>query len=106
LDFGRESLACDLVEPLRAEVDRHTLTLFRSETLRSDDFTKADGACLLGKAGRARFYAAWEPVAERLRKALAQNVADVIAAIDTVSMGDTPVTGQGVHGPAEEQEAF
>ncbi len=70
LDFGRESLSCDLVEPLRTEVDHHALELFRGGTLRAEDFSSAEGACLLGKAGRSRYYAAWEPVAERLRKAL------------------------------------
>ncbi len=77
LDFGRESLACDVVEPLRVEVDRHLLGLFRAETLRAEDFSKLDGGCWLGKAGRARFYAEWEPLAERLRKRLAESIADL-----------------------------
>jgi len=81
LDFGRESLACDVVEPLRVEVDRHLLGLFRNEKLRADDFSMVDDGCLLGKAGRARFYAEWEPLAERLRKRLAEAVADVAAAV-------------------------
>ena len=77
LDFGRESLACDVVESLRVEVDRHLLGLFRAETLRAEDFSKLDGGCWLGKAGRARFYAEWEPLAERLRKRLAESIADL-----------------------------
>jgi CRISPR-associated protein Cas1 len=77
VDFGRESLACDLVEPLRVEVDRHVLRLIRDGVLRAEDFSMAEGACLLGKAGRSRFYEAWEPVAERLRKALDEAVADL-----------------------------
>ena len=81
LDFGRESLACDIVEPLRIEVDRHALMLFRTEKLRMDDFSMTDGACLLGKAGRTRFYAEWECLAERLRKQLTASIADVSAAI-------------------------
>ncbi len=81
LDFARESLACDVVEPLRVEVDRHLLGLFRSEKLRADNFSMADGACLLGKAGRTCFYAEWEPLAERLRKRLAETMADVAAAL-------------------------
>ncbi len=81
LDFARESLACDLVEPLRVEVDRHALMLFRSEKLRPEDFTLSQAGCLLGKAGRARFYAEWEPLAARLRKLLAENVSDVTNAI-------------------------
>lgn len=75
LDFGRESLACDIVEPLRVDVDRHALRLFRDETLRVEDFSMAEDACLLGKAGRSRFYAEWEAVAERLRKRLAEALA-------------------------------
>jgi CRISPR-associated protein Cas1 len=81
LDFGRESLACDLVEPLRVEVDRHALMLFRAEKLRPEDFSTTASGCLLGKAGRARFYGEWEPLAARLRKLLAESVADVAGAI-------------------------
>ncbi|HMY06055.1 MAG TPA: CRISPR-associated endonuclease Cas1, partial [Accumulibacter sp.] len=40
-------------------------------------FTRSEAGCLLGKAGRSRFYAEWEPVAARLRKQLTENVADV-----------------------------
>jgi CRISPR-associated protein Cas1 len=81
LDYGRESLACDVVEPLRVEVEQHVLMLFRSEKLRADDFSLAAGACLLGKAGRTRFYAEWEEPVARLRKRLADSVADVASAV-------------------------
>ena len=90
LDFGRESLACDLVEPLRVEIDQHTLILFRSEKLRADDFSQTDGGCLLGKAGRARYYAEWEPLAGRLRKLLTESVSDVAAAITQAGSVDAP----------------
>jgi CRISPR-associated protein Cas1 len=92
MDFGRESLACDVVEPLRVEVDRHALMLFRTEKLRVDDFSQTDGACLLGKAGRTRFYAEWEPVAERLRKQLGESVADVATAIGQMGAVDAPAS--------------
>lgn len=58
--FGRESLACDLIEPLRPAVDEWVWHLFSARTLREDHFTQDRGACLLGKAGRGRFYAEWE----------------------------------------------
>jgi len=58
--FGRESLASDLIEPLRPAVDLWVWELLRSETLRPDHFSTDKGACLLGKAGRAIYYAAWE----------------------------------------------
>lgn len=84
LDFGRESLACDIVEPLRVEVDRHMVRLFNDETLRAEDFSQTPDGCLLGKAGRARFYAAWEPAAERIRKGLTDRIAEVVATIVAV----------------------
>ena len=90
LDFGRESLACDVVEPLRVEVDRHALRLFRDGRLRADDFSMAEGACLLGKAGRERFYAEWEPLAERLRKRLDEAIG---ALTEKVSPAGTALAG-------------
>ena len=90
LVFGRESLACDVVEPLRVEVDRHMLHLFRSEKLRADDFSTVDGRCLLGKAGRARFYAEWEPLAERLRKRLAETSTELAAVLVQDGMVESP----------------
>lgn len=66
--FGRESLASDLIEPLRPAVDLWVWEMFRSRTLREDHFTTTDGACLLGKAGRAIFYANWERASKPLRR--------------------------------------
>lgn len=58
--FGRESLASDLIEPLRPAVDLWVWELLRSRTLREDHFSLDKGACLLGKAGRQIYYAEWE----------------------------------------------
>ncbi|PJB45977.1 MAG: CRISPR-associated endonuclease Cas1 [Comamonadaceae bacterium CG_4_9_14_3_um_filter_60_33] len=58
--FGRESLASDLIEPLRPAIDLWVWELLRSRTLREDHFSLDKGACLLGKTGRAIYYAAWE----------------------------------------------
>jgi len=77
LDFGRESLACDVVEPLRCEVDKFALELFRKETLRTEDFATTQSGCMLGKNGRAKFYGAWELLAEKLRKLLGEQVDDL-----------------------------
>jgi CRISPR-associated protein Cas1 len=57
---GRESLACDLVELARPGADRLVARLFRERALRAEHFSEADGACLMGKAGRAAFYEAFE----------------------------------------------
>lgn len=74
LDFGRESLACDLVEPLRPEVDRFALGLFESKALGASDFSNTDTGCLLAKTGRSRFYAAFEEQAPLWRKALSAQI--------------------------------
>lgn len=58
---GRESLACDLIEPLRPLVDDWVVGLFRERVLREAHFTvpEGGGACLMGKAGRRIFYDEW-----------------------------------------------
>lgn len=70
--FGRESLACDLIEPLRPRWDARVWELFRSRTLRAGHFREDKGACLLDKAGRAHFYEHCEgfmrPVSRILRR--------------------------------------
>ena len=74
LSHARESLACDLMEPLRPLADRLCLRLVAQQTLTADHFSTTDAGCLLGKAGRARYYAAYEENATPLRRALAQEV--------------------------------
>ena len=66
--FGRESLASDLIEPLRPAVDLWVWELLRSRSLREDHFTLDKGACLLGKAGRQVFYAEWEKASAPWRR--------------------------------------
>lgn len=66
--WGRESLACDLVEPLRPHVDAWVRMLFRERLLRAESFALDKGACLLGKEGRAGFYEAWERFAPAPRR--------------------------------------
>ena len=73
--FGRESLACDLIEPLRPLADEWVWQQFRGGSLRAEHFSADKGACLLGKAGRGHFYAAWESHATLHRRWLRQRCA-------------------------------
>lgn len=57
---GRESLASDLIEPLRAEIDHWVWQLMRTRELREHHFNQDNAACLLSKEGRSIFYARWE----------------------------------------------
>lgn len=66
--FGRESLACDLIEPLRPLADGWIWQQFRSGILRPEHFSADKSACLLAKAGRGHFYAGWESFARLPRR--------------------------------------
>lgn len=68
--YGRESLACDLIEPLRPRLDGWVWVLFRERRLRADDFVFDKGACLLVKEGRQTFYAGYEQWVPPLRRYL------------------------------------
>jgi CRISPR-associated protein Cas1 len=71
--YGRESLACDLIEPLRPRIDAWVWRLFRQRILRAEDFRQeGSSACLLGKAGRQRFYTDYEASAPCWRRWLRQ----------------------------------
>ncbi|HMZ30734.1 MAG TPA: CRISPR-associated endonuclease Cas1, partial [Thauera aminoaromatica] len=77
--FGRESLACDLIEPLRPAVDDWIWRQFNTAQLRPEHFGTDKGACLIGKAGRGHFYAGWEQFAPLPRRWLRQRCARLAA---------------------------
>lgn len=58
--YGRESLACDLMELIRARADVWIWQLFRSQTLVPEHFSMEQEQqampCMLGKRGREIFY--------------------------------------------------
>lgn len=71
LSHGRAALACDLMEPYRPGVDQWVWQQFRQGLLRPEHFGHdGAGACLLGKAGRSHFYAAWEEHANQHQRSL------------------------------------
>lgn len=72
LDYGRESLACDLVEPVRPDVDRWVWELCRSRAFEARDFSSEveRPGCYLKKGARGRFYAAYEDWAGPRRSAM------------------------------------
>lgn len=66
--FGRESLACDLIEPLRPRLDEWLWELMRTRALRAEHFSTSASGCQLQKAGRTRFYEAYEKAAVPWRR--------------------------------------
>ncbi len=68
--FGRESLACDLVEPFRSLIDEWIRDMLHQAILREEHFYSDRGAILLDKAGRKAFYQEWIAFVPGLRKRL------------------------------------
>ncbi|MBE0426436.1 MAG: CRISPR-associated endonuclease Cas1 [Nitrospirae bacterium] len=68
-EYGRESLACDLVELYRTDVDRFVRELFRDRTFAARDFAQKDErpGCYLKKGSRGRFYPIYEEWAKSMR---------------------------------------
>lgn len=68
-EYGRESLACDLVEPYRPDVDRFVYEIFRRREFTARDFAEDDErpGCYLKKGSRKRFYPLYEEWAKDMR---------------------------------------
>ena len=72
LDYGRPSLACDLMEPLRPQADRFVLRLFKEQSITASDFNRTAEHCLLTKDGRIKFYPLYEAEAGKWRDLLSR----------------------------------
>ena len=98
--FGRESLACDLLETVRPLADGLCLQLVRQQTLTKDHFSQSSTGCLLGKAGRQRYYAAYEENVQSLRKAIQHGVDELRATI--LPQADDPLPDNAMQGETED----
>jgi CRISPR/Cas system-associated endonuclease Cas1 len=75
-EYGRESLACDLVELYRTDVDRFVRDLFRERTFSARDFALNDErpGCYLKKESRQKFYPRYEDWAKAIRPEIVKEV--------------------------------
>lgn len=83
--YGRESLACDLVEPHRPAVDKYVWGLFRDKIFTERDFTTGEErpGCYMKKEARRKYYELYEAWAVNQRplwikeiRALARRIND------------------------------
>ncbi|WP_084165978.1 CRISPR-associated endonuclease Cas1 [Conchiformibius kuhniae] len=104
LQHGRESLACDLLEPLRPQYDQWAIDLFRQHTLQAQDFSDTPQGCRLKKSGRLRYYRAYEEHAKtwrthihqacrRLLNHLCQSTCQPELALGELQLWDNPDAG-------------
>lgn len=77
IDFGRESLACDLIELFRVLYDQWLIDCFKQKILRVEDFSTTPNGCFLGKAGRIRFYTEFEHGKETWNTLITQSCQEV-----------------------------
>ena len=75
--FGRESLAADVIEPLRPHIDEWVWGLFRDRILTAAAFKNDNGAVMLGKAGRQHFYREFESLRTALSRLLRREVSRI-----------------------------
>jgi CRISPR-associated protein Cas1 len=97
--FGRESLASDLIEPLRPALDGWLWRLFADRALRGDHFRTEAGRCYLGKAGRHAFFVAYETFARPQRRALRRLCRHLAA---TARSACPPAITETDHGTAQD----
>jgi CRISPR-associated protein Cas1 len=87
VDYGRASLALDLVEPFRAPlVDRLTLKLVNDRILREDDFARRvsgteSGSVILAPGAWERYLGHYEGAASELRAEMAAQVESLAASL-------------------------
>lgn len=70
LSYSRQSLACDLVELLRTDIDLWVLKLIHQKKFIESDFYYQQQACLLSKQGREKYFPLLEAQAKKWRKKL------------------------------------
>lgn len=77
--YGRESLACDLVEAHRPAVDRFVWQMFRDRILTARDFSRESGGpgCYLTKEGRKKLFPLHEQHMKELRTGMVSDVREL-----------------------------
>lgn len=75
-EYGRESLACDLVEAYRPAVDRFVWNIFADRIFRDRDFAYEEerAGCYLKKESRKTFYPLYEEWAQAIRTEIVEDV--------------------------------
>lgn len=101
ISHSRESLACDLMETIRPLADQLCLELVSGQVITAEHFGHSPAGCLLGKAGRARYYSAYEERAVALRQAAREEIKTLVKRINPKSPDlhfTTPAWEDGLYG--------
>lgn len=84
--YSRDSLASDVIEVWRPTLEAWVWQLFHNNYLKAEHFSKQNSqnnsACLLNKAGRQRFYAAFEKQIKPIQRAMRWQIMNMIKRYD------------------------
>ncbi|MEP9412486.1 MAG: CRISPR-associated endonuclease Cas1 [Candidatus Brocadia sp.] len=80
-DYGRESLACDLIEPFRPVADWFVWEMFKDGKYTPENFVRENDGVYLKKDARKEFYPVYEAWVEPVRKDIARKIRDILARI-------------------------
>lgn len=84
LAYNRQSLACDLMEPLRPKLEAWLFQLLNTGALNRRHFSKAKTeGCFLGKEGRLLFYPLFEQQMPKIKRSLAASARWCVAQLKT-----------------------
>ena len=85
-DYGRESLACDLVELFRPLAERWIWRMFAEEIVRPEHFSSStspgEPPCLLGKRGRELYYQEYEKISNGWRRLMRRTLKHWLSIIE------------------------
>lgn len=78
-EYGRESLACDIVELFRPYVEEFVFRIFNEKIFTEDDFVNNDkkSGCYLKKESREKFYFTYEEWIKNLRSFIRDEIRDI-----------------------------
>lgn len=82
--YNRASLACDLQESLRSDIDEWVLSLFKKRKITAEHFSTVQTGCLLTKTGRRNYYQELPQIMSLWRNKLRKH-AKILTNIITVS---------------------
>lgn len=91
LEHKRDALACDLIERHRAGIDYMVWRLFAERHITPEQFERHNGACLMTKAARKHFYAAYEAWMDSNRRRLLEDAHFLIRALPGGKLPDEPL---------------
>jgi CRISPR-associated protein Cas1 len=90
--YGRQSLACDLIEPTRPYLDQWIWRLFAHQTLTPAHFVYEENACFLNEIGKPIFYKLFFACIKPIKRLLRYYALYLLNTMETTNGRKTPLS--------------